>query len=176
MLWAVCFFLLVQIVPVFAQETKNERVNFSSGYTDLSKDCSWAYKEKELQEGQDNALNCKGFGGYTGFIYFSAMGNHFTLKKGLKSQNYLLSNAIPIKNYEKGIIEWRLANNVPFAIIARGPESFEPEGPKGEILFIRGIGKYSGINLQIDVSKNRNPNEEARKLADNGYFASEKDR
>lgn len=147
-------------------------ISFSSNYTNLSKDCKWVHPESKLQDGQDNALICKGFGKYRIYIYFSATDSHLSIQLKDKPDSEVFSSFIKGIDEKKGVVEWRMANGSPFAIIVRNKEySSLEEGKKllQETLVIRGIGEYSGINGSVNVKNNPRANEEARRLSDEGY-------
>jgi hypothetical protein len=156
---------------VISQASQAKTV-FSSAYTDLSKDCLWDADDKDLQEGQDSSLTCRGVGGYQIVIYFSAMFNHMNIKSvnaNKDNPEYVWQIDIPITNFEKGKVEWRLANGKPFAIIARAfTRSAEMgENPPQE-LSVKGLKGFEHIRGSIDV-KQRDANLRARELADKAY-------
>jgi hypothetical protein len=73
---------------------------------------------------------------------------------------------------KKGVVEWRMANGIPFAIIVRSRQYSSPEEGRKllkESLVVRGLGQYSKISGSVQVSKNIHANEQARKLADDGF-------
>jgi hypothetical protein len=153
----------------YSQDTS---VTFSSAYTYLSKECNWAYPESDLAEGQDNALACKGFDKYRLFIYFSALDSFLTIQLKANPDKVILNPAVAGINEKKGVVEWRMANGIPFAIIVRSKEySNTEEGRKvfKESLIVRGLEHFSGISGSVSVRNNKRANEEARNLADDGY-------
>lgn len=147
-------------------------VSFSSTYTHLSRECKWAYDESELAEGQDNALVCSGPGKYQIFIYFSATDSYLSIRLKNEPDATIFDPAIGGIDEKKGVVEWRMANGAPFAVIVRSRESTDGDGSgkhKKESLVVRGFDRYSGISGMFDVRKYKNANEAAKKLADDAY-------
>jgi hypothetical protein len=146
---------------------------FTSGYTYLSRECKWAYAEKDLAEGQDNALICRGFGNYQIFIYFSAMDSYLSVRLKDSPDSSAFDQAIGGIDEKAGVVEWRMAGKVPFAIIVRSREYSSPEEGRKllkETLIIRGLGQYSDISGLVNVKNNVNANEKARTLADDAFM------
>lgn len=140
---------------------------FSSKYTDLSKDCKWAFKDSELREGQDNSLSCRAYNAYyLGFDFAASAAGVWV--SNTKADFYLGNFIIP--NAEKGMIEWRMVNNKPFAIIIRatGKNMDGTAGP--ERLFVQGLIGYESIETAIPTKGNSQANEEARNFADSAYL------
>ena len=148
--------------------TSAEEVQFSSMYTDLSKDCKWAFKESDLKEGQDNSLSCRGYDGFNLYIDFSATDTFLVAKKS--DADFVLDSEILIPNHQKGMVEWRMANKKPFAIIARSKKSeIENDKKNSTFLVIRGLKGFESLNASINATGNTRANDEARNLADNAY-------
>jgi len=161
--------LALSVTPSFA---KAPAVSFSSAYTHLSRECKWAYSQSELAEGQDNALLCKGFGRYRIFLYFSAMDSWLSIRLKGATETAVLDPAIGGIDEKEDVVEWRMANKVPFAVIVRSREYSGPEADRKlikESLVVRGIDKYAEISGSVTFRKDINANEEARRLADEGY-------
>ncbi len=130
---------------------------YSSAYTDLAHDCKWQYLEKNLQEGQDNALICKGAGEYEALIDFSMDDSYLHVLK-TNTVAFTISTDIRLADYKKGKIEWRLANEKPFAIITR-----TKLGAKKTLLSIHGLHGFDVL------SATANNNANARTIADKFY-------
>jgi hypothetical protein len=176
---AICF------GQVFSQMSsiKSRPPQFSSLYTDLNKECRNAFKS--VGEGQDMPLKCKGYGGYSIYIYYSAWAAHIaadpTNGKSRASDD-LISLAAQSLDYSdaKGRkIEWRMMNGKPFAVILRvskysadaganGDSPFDPKYKIGEALLVKGL-KGHHIDFEVEVKSTPNPNEKARQLADSNY-------
>ncbi|NOT89139.1 MAG: hypothetical protein HOP03_13265 [Lysobacter sp.] len=137
---------------------------FASGYTDLSRDCRPAFADAELEEGQDNALRCKGSGEYGLFIYFSAMDAMLTVENA--RGDTVFDMPLTLDDYERGKVEWRLADGHAFAIIVR----MKPKGAP-ETLEIRGIDSRRTIHRSVPVAGRKNANAQARTEADKAYVA-----
>ena len=149
---------LLFVTSGFALGWQRSPPKFSSVYTDLNKQCKAAFKE--VGEGQDMPLNCKGYGGYRLSIGYSAM------YASLIAETLDGKNSIPLTsaqiNYdrEKGRkVEWRLANGKPFAVILRVEDK----------LLVKGLRGYEKIDYDIDVKTTPNPNQQARDMADKAY-------
>ena len=137
---------------------------FASGYTDLAKDCRQAFADAELEEGQDNALRCKGSDGYGLFIYFSAEDAMLTVENA--RGDTVFDTPLTLSDYEHGKVEWRLADGLAFAIIVR----MKPKGAP-EALEIRGIDSHRTIHRSVPVAGRKNANAQARAEADKAYLA-----
>jgi len=140
---------------------------FSSKYTDLSKDCKWAFKEKELREGQDNSLSCRADGDYYLGFDFAANATGVWVSN-TKADFHLGTFVIP--SAAKRMIEWRMANNKPFAIIIRAAGQNMDGKPAPERLFVRGLIGYEFIETAIPTKGNVQANEQARNFADGAYL------
>lgn len=166
----------------FAQTTPEGKraVKFSSVYTDLKTQCGSAMTRKEEkaaeEAGQDIPSLCKGYGGYE--IFLSSHGAITQLQVRVKTKKEVkevaatetmhISDAIHDRK-----VEWRLADGKPFAIIFRRDVNEAHEDPSnrkkiGEVLRVVGL-KDESINFEVDVKATPNPNEEARRLADQAY-------
>jgi hypothetical protein len=150
--------------------------DFSSVYTDLSKDCKAAVKR--VAEGQDVPLRCKGYGGYEIIIDYSAMSAHLRIQSTHGEQAASVAPQ-PLSYYDKKKLEWRLAKGKPFAIIVRGDrykdesgnidaDTYSPQNVTGTYLFVVGLKGHEYINGKIDV-KTPNANAMAREMADAGF-------
>jgi hypothetical protein len=162
---------------------KNPPPVFTSVYTDLNKECKNAFKS--VGEGQDMPLKCKGYGGYSLYISYSAWASAIyadPTNGRSRESDTLIFLAMQQLNYdqEKGRkIEWRLADGKPFAVIMRiskysedaganGDNPFDPKYKTGEALIVKGL-KGQNIDFEVDVKSTPNPNEKARQLADGNY-------
>lgn len=162
--------LTIFLCSLAASGLNAQEIKFSSSYTDLAHDCRWTYKARELVEGQDNALTCKGYGKFKLYIYFSAMNTLLTIKKK-DDPEYSFLPAIYIPEHKKGKVEWRMANNVPFAVIVRSKKLSETDGSKEpETLQIRGLKGFESIDFSVETKDNAGANEKARALADEEYL------
>lgn len=153
-----------EAAPSAASAPHSPDILFSSTYTNLAKDCKAA---GNAGEDQDDALRCKGYGGYELYLYFSAAGVHLVLRK---ADGASLEGLDPIElaGYEKGMIEWRHAGGQPFALIARtGKVVTAQDGtlvrqPTGK-LAVQGLPGFAFIQGSTTT------NVQAQALADQAY-------
>lgn len=157
----IILFLLLLSYSINAEE------KFSSIYTDISKDCKYE-KEDNIPEGSDAPLHCKGQGGYTVIISYSACMEFMkiTSKDGKETIDL---PAQPIGSADKRKIEWRILNKKPVGIIYRTsvlkdtPNENCPQSKTGkEVLEVRGLGKFS--ELKESVPSEKKGNEKAREI------------
>lgn len=127
--------------------------NFTTHYTDISKDCK--YDSKDIQEGQDAPLICKGPNGYTVTITYSACMESLRIESKDKKESLDMPQQ-PIGSADKRKIEWRLINKKPVGVIYRtfvlkdsSNGNCPQEKTKQETLEVRGLGKYSELNSSI---------------------------
>jgi hypothetical protein len=146
---------------------------FSSVYSALT-NCGSGMTRKEEREaekhGSDIPTRCKGFGGYSVDVSYSACSSSFSLVKGEDS----ISLGMQAMRWKQKTVEWRLADGKPFAVIMRvydyaGNDECATGGKiTGESLIIRGLKGFE-IDETVDVKSTPNPNLKARELADKGY-------
>lgn len=173
------------VAPTHAQGASNKSTaqRFTSLYTDLNKDCRDALKS--VGEGQDMPLRCKGYGGYSIYIYYSAWAAHVAAEfgsgrsKDSDSSIYLTTQQLGYSDEKGRKIEWRMMNGKPFAVILRvskysadaganGDNPFDPKYKTGEALLVKGL-KGHNIDFEVDIKATPNPNEKAQQLADENY-------
>lgn len=145
---------LLLIPAGYAFSLHSSPPKFTSVYTDLEKQCKNAFKE--VGEGQDMPLVCKGYGGYKISIGYSAMYSHLAAET-LNGKNVIPLATAEGSNYGKKV-EWRLANGKPFAVIVRANDK----------LYVKGLRGYEKIDYDVDA-KTPNANQQARDLADKAY-------
>ena len=154
---------------------------FASSYTDLNSECKNAVKDEQLTEGQDVPLKCQGFGGYYLTINYSAFGSQASVEME-RDEEY--SVALPMQplgyDREKGRkIEWRTADDKPFAVIARvteyrddagedGDNPFQDKYKTGESLLVKGLKGFEHIDFTVNT-KDADANSKAREMADSAY-------
>lgn len=149
---------------------------FSSAYTDLKTECR--RPSKDGPEGDDPPLRCQGHGGYELSIDFSAASSHLRAQPaGGESEDAVALAAQPLDYDSKRKVEWRLADGRPFAVIMRidkprpgvdPAEMWRPANRAGEVLIIKGLRGYEGIDFEVDA-KTPDANLRARELADRAY-------
>lgn len=164
------FCLITLTGSVYAQKTA-EAAKFSSVYTNLDKDC----KTIKGGEGQDEASDCKGVGGYRIHISPSAATLSISAETPDKSDTIPIATQGFDFDSKKHTVEWRMANGKPFAIILRVARYGETtdENPyigkkTGEELVVIGLKGFEEINFKVDA-KTPNANAKARELADGAY-------
>ncbi len=139
---------------------------FDSVYTDLAQACKPAFDDNEVEEGQDMPLRCRGPGDASLYIYFSAENAFLQVETATGTSQ--LAQALLISDYDRGKVEWRMADGTPFAIIVR----VRKDKKRSETLEVRGIGPQRRLTASIEVAGRAGANEAARALADDGYPAS----
>lgn len=167
-------------VVAFSQTAPDRRraPKFSSRYTEMAKDCKAVEEEAE-------GIECKyvgryhviaGYGAVTENVLVETRDAHVTIQLSpTRGENSLTRGA--------GIIEWRLANGKPFAVIARfaffdaakvlaavdrNETAFQESFKLGEVLIVKGLEGYEDIDFEVDP-KTPNANARARELADGAY-------
>jgi hypothetical protein len=150
--------------------TPPKNIKFSSTYTNLKTACKDKFSDSE--DGHDMPVICNGPGGYWIDVEFSAC-----CEQLLVADRFGFLLPMPeqrIGTFVKRKLEWRLANGKPFAVIFRidkykGDITLSPE-KTCEVLQIKGLGAFTGIDYEVSQKDHPNPNQEARQLADLGYL------
>jgi hypothetical protein len=157
-------------------ESRSFATRFSSVYTDLSKQCRNALKE--VGEGQDMPLKCKGYGGYQIGIGYSAASAHLGVEMG-NGDAVVSVMPQPLSYYDNKKVEWRLADGKPFAVIIRveryrnegesyDADTYAEKNKTGETLLVKGLKGFEQIDGGIDA-RTPDANTRARQLADDNY-------
>lgn len=168
--------LLSLSVAANRTESRTSTTQFSSVYTNLSKQCKSAFKS--VGEGQDMPLKCKGYGGYEIRIDYSAMSANLRVQP-VKGEAVVNLMAQPLSYYDKKNVEWRQADGKPFAVIVRvnrykdesgniDADTFSEQNKTGESLLIRGLKGYEYVDGAVDA-KTPDANAKAREMADAQY-------
>ncbi|EHP85203.1 hypothetical protein GeomeDRAFT_2615 [Geobacter metallireducens RCH3] len=143
---------------------------FSSAFTRFNKDCK--NKFSDIEEGQDMPIICNGPYKYKIEINYSACCEYVQVSD---NKNFVLDlPAQIISTVTNRVLEWRLANGKPFAVILKldkykGDLALDAKKVK-EVLLIKGLKKFEDINYEVDIKGQSNPNLEARSLADQSYM------
>jgi hypothetical protein len=164
---------------VAAQLKPAANANFTSVYTDIKHDCKALPQPKGTETGSDPETVCKAVGEYRIAIGYSAWGASLAAES-LKNRNKATVLGTDYGGYgAKGEkIEWRLANNKPFAVIMRiskyketndGGNPVAEENRTGSRLVIKGLKGWEHINFEVDGAT-PNANLKARQMADQNYF------
>ncbi|MBK8802169.1 MAG: hypothetical protein IPN71_08975 [Fibrobacteres bacterium] len=150
------------------------QAGITSSYTNMETDCQDAFPESELHEGSDMPKLCKGPKGYYAEEYYSAAGTYRNIKPERKGPSLfrraIVPDNCPIPVYGK-MLEWRLRNGSPFAVIQRVTcyEMSERGGGRGEriseSLLVRELhgAKREG---EVEALRTPNANVRAREIAD----------
>jgi hypothetical protein len=165
--------------------TVQSKPRFSSRYTSLTgRGCGSGMtkaEEREAEErGTDLPTRCKGPGGYSILVGYSACSAQISAEKGSDSYPLIMQSG----DFKQNIVEWRMAQAstnakpVPFAVIMRKYEYAGNDlcatGGKvtAEFLIVKGLEGFEHIDEKIDVKTTPNPNLKARQLADQKYGMS----
>jgi hypothetical protein len=161
LLWVAALVFAGSVAPsVRAAEPR-----FESRYTDLAKDCRDAFDDNRAEEGEDMPLRCRGPAGASLYIYFSATDSYLQIEAAASDAQ--LAQALQLSDYDRGKVEWRMADGVPFAIIVR----IRKGKGRAETLEVRGVGPHRAIVGSVPVAGRANANAEARAVADRGFAA-----
>ena len=146
---------------------------FTSRYTALT-NCGSGMTRKEEREaekhGSDIPSKCKGLAGYAVDISYSACSSSFNLTRGDEN----ISLGMQSVDWKQKMVEWRLADGKPFAVIMRiyeyaGNDLCSSAGKiKSESLMVQGLKGFEHIEESVDA-KTPNANAKAREIADKGY-------
>jgi len=172
---------LFSSAPLVAQSAAAQP-KFSSAFTNLSTECQDALKS--VGEGQDMPLRCKGYGQYYIYIYYSAFASHIAVKtKGNDDVTIHVTAEHPdFSDKRDSKVEWRLADDKPFAVILKvsrynkevqdtGENPYQDKYRVGETILVKGLTGYENIDFQVNA-RNSNAFGEARKLADSAFLKS----
>ena len=156
-------FLLVSLCSA-QSETR-----FSSVYTDLNTQCK-QQGDPNTAGGNDLPLVCKGYGGYTVRISFSAWAAYLSAEKGQNISVSLAQTELDYDGQKGRKLEWRLANGVPFAVILRvntyrtppdGENPFQDKLRTGAVLRVVGLAGFERISGEVNI-RQTNANAQAR--------------
>lgn len=155
-------------------------VGFASKYTNLGTQCRTP--RNQGNNGGKVSTFCDGFGDYQIHIFDTAKSMEVTVESKDKSQSVAIASQSLGFDTNNKQIEWRFKDGEPFAIIMRADQYRKdrngliryPVRKTGELLIIKGLPGYEQIDYKVDPRRTRNENEEARKLADEGFTAPKK--
>jgi hypothetical protein len=178
----IVFTLLLGILSTLALTVHDwaAETRFSSDFTDLTKDCKDAFRE--VGEGQDMPLKCRGYGGYYIYISYSAFASHITINPINGDDNIDLATESLNYSAKKGnIIEWRLADGKPFAVILKiskynkkvqdlGENPYQNKYKTGDSLIIKGLNGYEHIDFEVNFKTTTDAITQARRLTDRAYL------
>lgn len=171
-----CGLLFVAQIQAQINKPKPKKINFSSVYTNIDYDKCLEIGEFDPQEPRDLPLICEGYGQYK--IYVSTHNRNTAYISKNVTKNNVPDDAASFVIEQKArrpIIEWRLANGVPFACIVRleGDAKIFPEiANENDVvnyLVIKNLPGFKSFTDSIDANKVRNANQSARQKADANY-------
>ena len=143
---------------------------FDSFYTHIAKDCE-ALSMPE-NDGGDESWSCRGPDELVVRIDFSAADAALNWVMDMQGVEQPIASGIMGIDTDKGVIEWRLVDELPIALIVRStPMVFDDQGgahrgPQ-QTLEIRGLNRLMGFTASIDTHATPEANEVARqKIAD----------
>lgn len=151
----------------------NSKIKFTSVYTKLdSKTCKPERKpENDMDEPSEF---CTGYKGYKIYIQMHGISRFWVGREILKNDDSWRNLELPSFLLSGGepILEWRLANGEPFALIVRAQydkQLFNDEKGWVNELGVQNLRGFAPINVSIDATKNKRANKDARAAADAGY-------
>ena len=136
---------------------------FDSVYTDIAKDC----EALTTVEGGDESWSCRGPDELVVRIDFSAADAALNMVMDMQGVEQPMDSGIMGIDTDKGVIEWRLVDELPIALIVRStPMVFDDNGGahrgSAQTLEIRGVNRLMGFTASIDTHTPPNANELAR--------------
>jgi hypothetical protein len=147
---------------------------YTSTYTDMNKDCASAEPEDD-EHGGDAPMACKGPGGYSIVESYSAMDNFRHVERNGEAVTTNLEPEASCSHGSYGrMMEWRLRNGKPFALIYRitcfkddivsGTDK-TPANRTGEYLVVQPLSKSAPFST-IDALHKKDANERAHQRAE----------
>lgn len=166
-------FAAFSTVSINAQAAK-----MSSIYTNLKTDC----RAEEKVAADEVPFICKAVGSYRARIIPAGAWAETIEIVNMRGETVasLGTHGYGYSTRGKRILEWRLANGNPFAVIFRINKFDSKDSPEngdspyldkyktGEALIIRGLDGYSQIDFEVD-GKAKNANLSAQKKADENF-------
>jgi hypothetical protein len=167
-------FILLSALVIFGAISANAQVaKMASVYTNLKTDC----KPETKIEADEVPFICKAVGGFrVRIVPAGAWAESIEIvdSKG-KTITSLGTHGYGFSVTGKRMLEWRMANGKPFAVILRtnkyDMEKATESGDKykiGEKLLIRGLEGHSQIDFEVDT-KEKNANAKSQKMADENF-------
>ena len=141
---------------------------FESAYTDLEKDCRDDSSASGIEEGQDMPKRCRGPGGLSVVVWYSASTSAMQVKAANGADAHSQPLASTLTGFDRGKVEWRMADGHPFALIVR-VGAFEG---RPAALEVRGVGRFRALSGRVPTAGHPQANAEARTLAERGYTAA----
>ena len=169
---------LILFAAFFAVSINAQVAKMSSVYTNLKADC----RAEEKVIADEVPFICKTVGSYRARIIPAGAWAETIEIVNLQGETVtsLGTHGYGYSTSGKRLLEWRLANGEPFAVIFRvnkfdtksslkhGDNPFSEKYKIGEALIIRGLDDYSQIDFEVDA-KEKNANLSAQKKADENF-------
>lgn len=165
-------------VAVCAFTANAQVAKMSSVYTNLKVEC----KPESKVEADEVPFICKAVGGYR--VRIVPAGAWAEMIEIVDAQNETVASlgthGYGYSTAPKRMVEWRMANGKPFAVIFRineydqekasedGENPYTAKYKTGEKLIVRGLPGYSQIDFEVDA-KEKNANAKAQNLADTNF-------
>lgn len=170
--------LLILFTAFSAVSMNAQAAKMSSVYTNLKTDC----RAEEKIAADEVPFICKAVGGYRARIIPAGAWAETIEIVNLQGDTVasLGTHGYGYSTTGKRMLEWRMANGKPFAVIFRvnkfdteaslehGDSPFSEKYKIGEALIIRGLDGYGQIDFEVDA-KEKNANLAAQKKADENF-------
>lgn len=150
---------------------------FTSKYTNLKTQCET--QKDQGNEGGHVSTYCEGYGNYRIHIFDTAKSLEITVQSKDENKSVAIASQSLSFDTNNKQIEWRFKDGKPFAVIMRADQYRlgndglirYPAQKTGEFLIIKGLPGFEQIDYKVNARTTRNENEEARKMADEGFDA-----
>ncbi|MEZ5345529.1 MAG: hypothetical protein R2681_08245 [Pyrinomonadaceae bacterium] len=161
----------VLYIAIASRRDQTSKTEFTSFYTDLKKDC----KTQESDEGGHASTFCKGPGNYRIHYFDSATTLEFIAETTDGENSVRLASQSLSYPKENSMIEWRLADGKPFAVIMKVSEYEKENGAiayptkiTDKRILIKGLPGFERIDHEIKDEKYADL--KARDITYNDYF------
>jgi hypothetical protein len=149
---------------------------FSSQVTDFNKDC----KTPDGQNDDSGRVSsfCKGYGKYRLHVFDTASTIEINAETDKEAEIFHITSQSLSFDIERRQLEWRMADGKPFAVIMQADKYRTnqngliayPQTVVGSHYIVKGLEGYEEIDYTVDVTRERNLLEKARKMADDAYL------
>ncbi|MFO7867858.1 MAG: hypothetical protein R6U95_00995 [Bacteroidales bacterium] len=165
-------FIIVQLFACIGASAQSN-VTFTSSYTNQKDNCLWRSEITGIEPHDDDYRTCEGIGDYEIFEFYQTDGIPRQIVQNTHTdfETYLMPIDVYNSWHYGTLLEWRLANGEPFAVIYRitcYKKSQDGTEKKDEYLIVRGLEGYN-IKTDINVKKTKNANKLARNTADKAF-------
>lgn len=161
---------------IVSGDGSESNVGFYSDYTDLETECKTP--EGQGEEGGHVSTYCEGPDKWRIHMFDTAMMLEIMVQSEESRSNISVARESLSFSTKGKKMEWRFKSGEPFAVILRvnsyrmddGGLIKYPAEITGEFLFVRGLPGFESLNDEVNVRATRFANEEARRIADEGYI------